>query len=203
MGQRSISQWGLLDFVVVMLLGNILAHPLSDSHLGLKGSLITVSVVSLLYILLLVLTLKSPKIRHFLDPAPMPLIKNGVILYPNLKKAKVTIDHLLSELRKKKVDDAKKVALALWEPTGTISVFLFPQYEPATKQDLHIAPKPFNFPRPIIKEGYIDFHELQVLGKDVNWLKQELQTKFNVHTDQVLLATLDETNSIKIFLYKE
>ena len=88
MGQRSISQWGLLDFVVVMLLGNILAHPLSDSHLGLKGSIITVTVVALLYILMLFLTLNSPKVRHFLDPAPMPLIKNGKILYPNLKKSK-------------------------------------------------------------------------------------------------------------------
>ncbi|MET3698235.1 uncharacterized membrane protein YcaP [Bacillus oleivorans] len=203
MGQRSTSQWGLLDFVVVMLLGNILAHPLSDSHLGLKGSFITVSIVALLYILMLFLTLKSPKIRHYFDPAPMPLIKNGELLYPNLKKARVTIDHLLSELRKEKVDDAKKVALALWEPGGKISIFLYPQYEPATKQDINMLPKPFYFPRPIIKEGKIDHHELQILGKDTNWLQKELQSKFNTLPHQVLLATLDEKNTIKIFLYKE
>lgn len=201
MGQRAISQLRLLDFVVVMLLGNILAHPLSDSELSMKGSFITVVTVGLLYVLLLIIHLKSPTLRHFFSPSPMPLIKNGEILYQNLRKARVTIDHILSELRTQKVDDAKKVALALWEPGGTLSVFLFPQHDHVIKQDINIAPKPFSLPRPVIKEGQMDIHELEVLGKDKQWLTQTLQTTYNVHPAQVLLATLDQQDQLKIFLY--
>nr|WP_236687108.1 hypothetical protein [Ornithinibacillus californiensis] len=40
MGQRTISQVALLDFVIVLLIGNIIAHPLSDEGLGLEGSMI-------------------------------------------------------------------------------------------------------------------------------------------------------------------
>ncbi|GAA0324168.1 DUF421 domain-containing protein [Bacillus carboniphilus] len=200
MGQRSISQLRLLDFVVVMLLGNILAHPLSDSELGLKGSFITVVAVALLYVTLLLAILKNPKIRHYFNPSPMPLIKNGEIIFQNLNKARITIDLLLVELRKEKVDDAKKVALALWEPGGTISVFVYPQFEQATRQDLHITPKPFNFPRPIIKEGTVDIHELNILGKDIQWLRHSLYTQFKVSPEEILLATLDENDSVKVFI---
>ena len=37
MGQRSISQLNLLDFAIAVVIGNIIAHPLSDEKLGLKG----------------------------------------------------------------------------------------------------------------------------------------------------------------------
>ncbi|MDQ7863055.1 DUF421 domain-containing protein [Peribacillus frigoritolerans] len=51
MGQRSISQLRLLDFIMALIIGNILAHPLSDEQLGLKGSMITTSVLVILYII--------------------------------------------------------------------------------------------------------------------------------------------------------
>ena len=50
MGRRSISQLRLLDFTMALILGNILAHPLSDEKLGMKGSLITTAVLVVLYI---------------------------------------------------------------------------------------------------------------------------------------------------------
>lgn len=201
MGQRSISQLRLLDFVIVMLLGNIMAHPLSDEQLGLKGSFITIFVVASLYILGLFGSLKFPMIRYLFDPSPLPLIKNGDILYRNLRKSRITIDLLLVELRKEKVDDPKKVSLALWEPGGTISIFLLPPYQTPTRNDLHLTPKAFSVSRPIIKEGRIDYHELEELGKDTGWLQQRLKTLYNTGPENILLATLNEQDELKIFLY--
>ena len=37
LGQRTISQLRLLDFVIALVIGNIIAHLLSDENLGLKG----------------------------------------------------------------------------------------------------------------------------------------------------------------------
>ena len=36
MGQRSISQLNLLDFAIAVVIGNIVAHPLSDEEIRLK-----------------------------------------------------------------------------------------------------------------------------------------------------------------------
>ncbi|MFC5602521.1 DUF421 domain-containing protein [Sporosarcina koreensis] len=201
MGERSISQLRLIDFTIALIIGNILAHPLSDEKLGMKGSLISTAVLIFLYISSVYATLKWGNLRKMMEPSPYPLIKNGELIYPNLKKARITIDHLLSELRKEKIEDIQKVALALWEPDGTISFFLSPQHQALTPQDLQLPTNPFSFPMVIVKEGKVDFGSLTSMGKDVEWL----QTKFtinNVQTSDILLATVDDSDKVTIYLYE-
>src|SRR3954447_25636232 len=113
MGQRSISQLRLLDFVIALIIGNIIAHPLSDEHLGLKGSMVTMTVLILLYLIGIFLSLKWHKFRFFFEHHPYPLIKDSQILYKNLAKARISLDLLLSELRKQKVSAVQHVSLAL------------------------------------------------------------------------------------------
>ena len=148
------------------------------------------------------LSLKWNKWRSWLEPSPFPLIKNGKIIYKNLAKARISIDFLLSESRKEKIEDIQKVALALWEPDGTISFFLHPQHQALTPADMQLAAKPFSFPRTIIKEGKIDFHELKQIGKDEMWLKNTIKMTYNADISDILLATIDYNNTIKIFWYE-
>ncbi len=123
MGQRAISQLRLLDFVIALVLGNIIAHPLSDEQLGMKGSMITTVVLVILYTGGLLISLKSTRIEKFLDQSPFPLIKDGKIIYKGLKKARISIDHLLAELRKEKIEDVNKVALALGVRRKNLHIF--------------------------------------------------------------------------------
>ena len=201
MGQRSISQLRLLDFVMALTIGNIVAHPLSDAKLGLKGSMITVSVLVILYIASVFVSLKSTKIRKLLDAPPIPIIENGQIIYKGLAKARISLDHLLSEARKEKIDDIQKVAHALWESDGTISYFLKSQNQTVTRGDLQLIPKGFALQKPVIKEGIIDFNELNQMGKDDIWLRNTIKTTHNVELNEILLATIDKNDQIKLFLY--
>jgi uncharacterized membrane protein YcaP (DUF421 family) len=201
MGQRAISQLRLLDFVIALVLGNIIAHPLSDEKLSMKGSMITTIVLVVLYTGGLFISLKSSRIEKFLDPAPFPLIKEGEINYKGLKKARISIDHLLAELRKEKVADIKKVALALWESDGKISIFLDPKYEALTPANYQKKIEPFDLPRTIIKEGKIDYSVLQQLNMEERWLATTLQSLHQTEVHNVLLATIDSKNNIKTFLY--
>ncbi|MGX1983904.1 uncharacterized membrane protein YcaP (DUF421 family) [Thermolongibacillus altinsuensis] len=202
MGQRSISQLRLLDFMMALLLGNIIAHPLSDEQLGLKGSMTTMAVLVSLYTVGVFLSLKWGKFRNWLEPSPFPIIKSGQIVYKNLAKARVSIDFLLSELRKEKIEDVQKIALALWEPDGTISFFLNPQHQALTPADMQLAAKPFAFPRTIIKEGKINLNELNQIGKDEMWLKNRIKITYNADINDILLATIDDNENLKIFLYQ-
>lgn len=202
MGQRAISQLRLLDFIIALIIGNILAHPLSDEQLGLEGSLITTGVLVILYIFSVFTSLKWDKVRSFFEPPPFPLIENGQIVYKSLVKARISIDFLLSELRKEKIEDIQKVSLALWEPNGTISVFLTPQYEALTPTDMHLATNAFTFPKTIIKEGKIDLKELTRDGKDDVWLKNRIKQTYNAEVKDILLATIDDEEKLKVFLYK-
>ena len=118
------------------------------------------------------------------------------------EKARISIDVLLEELREEKVDDIKKVALATWEPHGKFSVFFNPEYEPITPSSFHIEIEPFNLPRTIIKEGKINFKEIKVLHKDEVWVISKLESLYQTNVKNVLLATLDNKDNLKVFLYK-
>lgn len=202
MGQRTISQVGLLDFVIVLLIGNIIAHPLSDEGLGLEGSMITMTVILVLYLFGVVLSLRSKKIRKFFIPSPLKLVENGIVITDNLKKARISIDVLLSELRRKNAEDIQKVALALWEPGGTISIFLKSEHQALTPSTFGNPVTPFHMPKTIIKEKQIDHEVLQQLGKDEKWLLNKLaMTYHQVKLSDILLATVDEKEEIHVFLY--
>ena len=174
---------------------------MSDEQLGLKGSLITTIVLAILYLICVFTSLKWNTFRKWFEPSPYPLIINGEIIYANLRKARITIDHLLSELRKEKIEDIHKVAHAQWEPDGTISFFLSPQFQALTPEDMQLVKKPFSFPKIIIKEGKIDFNELHQTGKDNTWLENKFSI-FNVKAHDILLATIDNNDELKIYRYK-
>ena len=200
MGVRSISQLRLLDFVMAILIGNIIAHPLSDESLGFKGSFVSMSVLVGLYLICLYLMSKFIPLREFVAPSPITLVKNGEINLKNLKKAKISVDDVLSEMRKQSIVDVKKVALALWEPDGEISFFLSPEHQPVTKSDLNISSQPFSYPTTIIKEGKINYEVLSNSPYNEETLKNNIKTIYNVEINEILLATLDQNDQLQIFL---
>ena len=200
MGLRSISQLRLLDFAMAILIGNIIAHPLSDERLGFKGSLVSMSVLVGLYLICLYLMGKFIPFREFVAPPPITLVKNGEINLKNLKKARISVDDVLSEMRKQSIVDVKKVALALWEPDGEISFFLSPEHQPVTKSDLNITSQPFSYPTTIIKEGKINYDVLSNSPYNEETLKNNIKTIYNVEINEILLATLDQNNQLQIFL---
>ena len=200
MGLRSISQLRLLDYVMAILIGNIIAHPLSDEGLGLEGSLISMSVLVILYLICLYLMQKFISFREFVAPAPITLVKNGEINAGNLKKARITIDDVLSEMRKQSISDFNKVALALWEPDGKVSIFLASDHQPVTKSDLNITSQPFSYPITIIKEGRIKYEELSNSPYTEETLKNTVKNSYNVEINAILLATIDQNSQLQIFL---
>lgn len=202
LGQRTISQLRLLDFVIALVIGNIIAHPLSDENLGLEGSIITTIVLVVLYLCGIFGVLKFPVLRKILNNSPIIVVQDGEIICKGLKKARISIDVLLEELREEKVEDVKKVALAIWEADGKISVFLHPKYEPVTPSFYQMEAEPFDFPRTIIKEGKIIFKELEQINKDEAWVISNLRELHHAEVNNVLLGTIDNKDSMKIFLYK-
>ncbi|KZE38768.1 hypothetical protein AV656_07650 [Bhargavaea cecembensis] len=201
MGQRSISQLNLLDFAVAIVIGNIIAHPLSDAGVGLKGSMITMVALVVLYSASVFAVLKSGRVRNFVLPRPLPLVDRGQLVYPNLKKARITVDYLLSEARKSKIEDLQRLSLALWEPDGTISFFESPQYQGPTRSDFDMVPGPFDLPMVVVREGKIDRKGLMQTGKNEAWLLSVLKEEHYIQLQNVLLATLDRSGKVKVFVY--
>jgi uncharacterized membrane protein YcaP (DUF421 family) len=198
LGQRSISQLRILDFIIALMLGNIIAHPLSDEELGLKGAITTTLAIAILYVTATYLSLKIHVFKRFLDPPPITLIHKGQIQFPNLSKARISIDFLFSELRKEQVSDIQHVAHAAWEPGGIISIFLDTPHQPLTPSDMLIKTQPFSLTRPIIIDGVVDQSLLQQLNKDQPWLERKISPTYK-HVQDIILATVDDHENIRVY----
>ncbi|EOP50716.1 MULTISPECIES: DUF421 domain-containing protein [Bacillus cereus group] len=200
MGQRSIAQLRFLDVVLVLLLEGNLSNALSDERVGLLGSMITTCVLIVLHIVSSVLTLKWDRWRRFLEPSPIILIHNGSIDFSNLKKARITVEYLFSELRLQNVSDIKTIRLALWEASGTVSVFQYPEHETVSRLDMKVAGRKSPISFILVKNGNIQKDVLALLGKTETWAQEELSKKISV--ELVQLATIDENKQINILLKK-
>ncbi|MDR0271212.1 YetF domain-containing protein [Paenibacillus sp.] len=200
MGQRSISQLRFLDFIIALTLGNIIAHPLSDEHLGLKGSTISTFSIVFLYIAAIWLSLKIPLLKHFFDPPAITLVLDGKLNYRNLSKANLSIEYLYAELRKANAEDISKVAFAAWEPGGTLSVFLNTAYQPITPTDLKLTTQPFNLTKPIITDGHMEHALLREIGKDRVWLETEIRPH---ELSNVILATVDSKLTVQVHVVQD
>ena len=78
--------------------------------------------------------------------------------------------------------------------------FLSPQQQALTAEDMQLVKKTFSFQKTIIKEGKVNLYELHQLGKDMDWLNNKLSI-YNVDLQDILLATLDNFDEMKIYSY--
>ncbi|KKB37418.1 hypothetical protein QY97_00273 [Bacillus thermotolerans] len=77
-----------------------------------------------------------------------------------------------------------------------------PKYEPLTPESLQIKTESFDFPKTIIKEGRINGQELKKAQKEESWVISRLESLYQTEVKNVLLATLDQKDNLKVFLYK-
>jgi uncharacterized membrane protein YcaP (DUF421 family) len=79
---------------------------------------------------------------------------------------------------------------------------LDPQYEPITPANCQLKTDAFELPKIIIKDGKINSPELKQLLKDEKWVITHLERLYQTEVKNVLLATLDSKDQLKVFLYK-
>ena len=89
-----------------------------------------------------------PAFARFVEPPPLPLVRNGRVLHKNLRAEYVTLDELQSQLRQHGVDAVCDVRLAQMEGDGRISVLRYKtdKADKADKAEDPAPPKPD--PRP-------------------------------------------------------
>lgn len=195
MGQRTLSNMKMSDFVISIAFGNIIAHQLSDSSLGLRGPVITSVTFAVLYILFNFFTLKYTKLRKMVDLDVIPLIYEGEIIKSGLKKGKIDLDLLMTELRLHNVLSVRDVHAAYLESNGKISIIKNVDSQSVTLKDLDIRKAPIHAPIAIIEDGIVLHRNLEMIGKDEKWLMENLHAYSISNFKDVFLAVY-ETNDI-------
>lgn len=199
LGKKQVSQLSLFDYVIGISIGNFAAEITINLEANMIYGVIGVVIFGLFSYLVSILTMKSMVLRRFFMGTPTLLIENGKICLDGLKKVKFDINDLLEECRNNGYFDLSKINYALMEANGKLSVLPFFKEESATKGDMNIKGTETSLCANVIIDGKIMHKNLKNFGKTENWLIKQLK---NNKVEDVLLGTVDNTNTLKIY-FKE
>jgi len=168
MGKKEVGELSIIDLIVTILIAELAAICIENVESSIFISIVPIIVLVLIQISLSYISLKSEKIRNFIDGKPSVIIKNGKINFTLMTKLRYGLDDLLSQLRGKGIRSLDEVEYAILENSGTLSVF----------------EKGKDYPMPIILDGEIDTNVLKEIKKDEKWLFNILN-KRNLKLDEI------------------
>ena len=189
MGKRQVAQMEPSEFVVTMLVANLASIPLEELETPVSVGLTAMATVLVLELVLSWVSLKSIGLRRLLCGKPVILIDNGKLLSDNLRRTRVNLDELSGHLREKGILEIQAVQFAILETNGAITVFPYPQLQPATAKDAGVEAQRQELPYTIVSDGRVLEKNLVLAGKDRVWLEGYLAGR-KCPLSQVLLLTL-------------
>lgn len=201
LGKRQLGQLEPSEVVVTMVVANLAALPMQDQNFSVFSALIPIFAVLGMEYLLSVLSMRSVKLRKLLCGKPVILIENGKFLQDNMRKTRVTMDELISQLREKDVMDLTTVQYAILETGGNLSVFLYTKNRPAAAEEAGISVPDETLPITIISDGKLMEENLKKSGKDRRWLDKTL-AQYKTSVPKTFLLTVDSQNKI-YFCHKD
>ena len=201
MGKRQVGQMEPSEFVVALMVADLAVIPVADPRMPLWSGIVSIGVIVVVELAMSWISARSMKLRKLLCGKPVILIENGHILQKNLRKTRITPDELTGHLRLQQVLDLHQVQYAILETNGSISLFLFPQYQNVTMEAQGLPTQPQSLPVTIIEDGVLLNQNLSIAGKDQFWLHRILKKK-KTTVKGTFLLTVDSDDNL-LWLPKE
>ncbi|MGA8941416.1 MAG: DUF421 domain-containing protein [Thermoactinomyces sp.] len=198
MGKREIGKLSIFDLIVSFMIADISAMVIENLDEPLILGVTSIITLALLQILLSYLTLKSQKVREWVDGKPVMIIKKGKILEKEMARARYNLDDLIMQLREKDIANISDVEFAILETSGKLSVFKKEEKRLAQRGDVKHSLKPFRMPIPLIVEGKVQEEGLQKIGKTRFWLKNEIQKQGFRDFREIYYATVSSNGKLFI-----
>ena len=192
MGKRQLGELEPIELVVAILISNLASQPLSDTGIPLVYGLVPVLTLLSCQIIISWLTVENINFRRIICGKPSILIENGRIIQGEMKKNRISLDELFTELRSRQITDITSVKRAILETDGTLSVILNAESAPVTPSQLNISVSEAGSPLTVISNGRTLSDNLRVLGLNEKWLQKELSARNVKSAHDVYIMTVDE-----------
>lgn len=184
------------DFVAGITIGSIAASAMLMQSTPISISMAGLILFCFYTFVTSIIAIKSLRGRKILEDEPTYLIKNGKILENGLKKNRMAMDALLTNLRKKGVFYVDQVESAILETDGTVSVLKKPSYLNVMKKDINNIQASRGVPQAFIIDGKILTSTLKMLGKDINWVHSILKQNNITKLEDVFFAQVDMQGNV-------
>ncbi|OIJ08179.1 hypothetical protein BKP35_18135 [Anaerobacillus arseniciselenatis] len=198
LNKKLIAQMTFFDFVAGITIGSIVASSIIMKDVPILIGMVGLVLFSFYTFLSSVGAIKSFWGRKILEDEPTYLIKNGQVLEEGLKKVRMTMDALLTTLRKKGYFYVDQVETAMMEMDGTVSILAKPAYLTAMKKDVSNIQASRGIAQAFIIDGKVLSKSLSMLGKDIDWVRMILKNNNIAKVEDVFFAQIDQLGNVYI-----
>lgn len=199
MGKRQLGQLQLSELVTTLLLSEIAADPITNPDVPLLHAVIPILLLFFLEIIISFTATKVPKFKKLFDGVPCIVVVKGKLDQRQLRKNRISLDELLSEMRKKDIYDISDVEYAILEQNGQLSITPKAENLNVTKSDLGINEKECGISHPLVIDGHIYDYNLTLLGKDRSWLFRTLK-QMGTGYKKVFLFSMNDAGDTNLIL---
>jgi uncharacterized membrane protein YcaP (DUF421 family) len=135
-GKRDLAQLNSFDFVVLLLLSNVVQNAIIGPDNSLLGGLLGAVVLIGINAVVVRFTRRSDVLTHLLEGSATTLVKDGEVDEEAVRRLGLREENVISIVRRQGANTVAEVEEATLMPGGTISVSLKEPDENATKADV-------------------------------------------------------------------
>ena len=182
MGKRQIGELETGELISTLLISEVASLPIDNPDIPLSSAIFPILLIISIEIIISFIKNKSSALKRIVDGEPSFVIYKGRLRQDVLRKNRLSINEMLSELRVLGVGDISEVEYALLEQNGKLSVL-------RRAED--------NYAHAIVIDKEVNERALKSLGYDRRWLDARL-TERHVKLKEIFLMTVDDSGSIYI-----
>ncbi|HEX2946530.1 MAG TPA: DUF421 domain-containing protein [Clostridia bacterium] len=198
MGKRQIGQLQPFELAIAIMISELAAVPMQNTGIPLVNGIIPILTLLIAQLLMSFLTLKSIRARSIICGKPTILIEKGKIKEEELRKELYTLNDLLEQLRIKDYPNITDIEYAILETNGQLSVIPKSQKRPLNPADMNIKTDYEGITVDVIIDGHIMTNNLDAIGKDRQWLIQEIRKQHYDDPSGILLACVDPAGKLSV-----
>ena len=197
MGKRQLGELDVGELVITILLSEIASLPITNPEKTLLDAIIPITTLAALEILTSTLILKIPTVKKILSSKPSVIIAHGRIDKKAMKKVRISLEDLISQVRQNGIFDLEEVDYAILEENGKMSIIPKAINRQPDMKDLNLSTADSGVMHVLISDGVINTHGLSILNKDKKWLLGILR-KHSLTPRDVFCLTCNDAGKIYI-----
>jgi uncharacterized membrane protein YcaP (DUF421 family) len=120
--RRHVGSMSLMDLLLMVLIADAAQNAMANEYRSLTEGIVLCGTLLGWNYLFDWLAYKYSWFQRLLEPKPLPIVRDGVLLRRNMRHEFITSDEVLSQLREQGVDDLRMVKMAYVEPDGGVSL---------------------------------------------------------------------------------
>jgi uncharacterized membrane protein YcaP (DUF421 family) len=121
LGRRELSTLQPFDFILLVVIGDLIQSGVTQSDLSVTGVFIVISTIGTLQVIISYLGFRVRRMRPFLQGEPIVLVEHGQLIERNMRRERLTLDDLAEKARLSEIESIDQIKWAVLETNGDIS----------------------------------------------------------------------------------